>query len=310
MKKISIIALVSLTVLIAAYIGYDFFSKWHKAEISATEARQKGECDQRLSVLEQKIQHLEEELFKEKGGHLSPEIINDAFGRDITDLILPKKGLSQEECLSLNQAVESFFYYLDNSGYSDRYNLKDGSLSYYKNVLILLKRNPPSFAGESAELLKLFRSMSHFSRVLGRNGALLIKDILESEKDMVEPSLAVFYQLLKNNHSCPRPEIVPDLSTMYQYANFFLNSVAGRSYLMRRNSKLRILTCYYSLQVIRMAEEQSMNIYGFDPRPQAELLLYDVMNHRGLLYKDLYVSQLKEIISHEPGLNFKDREER
>lgn len=301
MKKLSLIVLIALTVIIATYIGVDFFFKWHDAELRSSRDLAKAECDQRVSVLEQKIQHLEEELIKEKGSYLSPEIINDAFGRDISELISPKDGLSPDECQSLKQAVESFFYYLDNNGYSDRYNLKDGAFSYYKNVLTLLDRNPPQFAGESAEMLSLFRSMSHFSRILGKNGALIIKDIIENETDMVEPALAVFFQLFKNEKNCPTQDMVPSLSTMYQYAHFFLNTLSGKSYQMRRNSKLRILAQYYSVMIVRMAEEKSMNIYGIDPRVQAETLLYDIVNHRGLLYKDMYIQQLEAITTQTPG---------
>lgn len=307
MKKLSLIVLIALTVVIATYIGVDFFLKWHKAELRSSKDQAKIECDQRVSVLEQKIQHLEEELIKEKGAYLSPEIINDAFGRDIGDLIAAKNSLGQDECQSLKQAVESFFYYLDNNGYSDRYNLKDGAFSYYQNVLALLSRNPPPFAGESSEMLTLFRSMSHFSRALGKNGALAIKDILENETDMVEPALAVFYQLLKNSESCPTSEMVPSLTTMYQYAYFFLNTLSGKSYQMRRNSKLRILAQYYSIQIIRLAEEKSLNIYGLDPRIQADTLLYDMINHRGLLYKDMYIEQLEAILEQTPGSAFKEK---
>lgn len=306
MKKLSVIVLVALTVAIATYIGVDFFLKWHQAELSSNLDQAKVECDQRLSVLEQKIQHLEEELTKEKGSNLAPEIVNDAFGRDISDLVTPNESLSPEECQSLKQAVESFFYYLDNNGYSDRFNLKDGSLSYYKNVLTLLGRNPPEYAGESAEMLNLLRSMSHMSRVLGKNGALIVKDILENETDMVEPALAVFFQLLKHDASCPATDLVPPLTTLYQYAYFFLNTLPGKSYQMRRNSKLRILAQYYSLQIVRLAEEKSINIYGLDPRGHAETLLHDILNHRGLIYKDLYIEQLERIIEQNPGTAIKE----
>jgi hypothetical protein len=37
---------------------------------------------------------------------------------------------------------------------------------------------------------------------------------------------------------------------MYEYASY-LNTLGGRSYLMRRDSKVRLLTTYYCILVLR-----------------------------------------------------------
>lgn len=66
---------------------------------------------------------------------------------------------------------------------------------------------------------------------------------------------------------------------------------------MRRDSKIRILATYYALMVIRLAEEQSLNVYGLDPRNQAALLIEDITNHRRLMYADIYVTQLEGLLN-------------
>ncbi|MBU1170088.1 MAG: hypothetical protein KKD44_11040 [Proteobacteria bacterium] len=297
MNKKYIIIIIALTAIVACYIGIDSFLKWHDAGMNATRDQVQSECDQRILVLNKEIQNLEDELLKEKNFYLSPEKINDAFGRDISDLISDKNTLNPDECTAVKEALASFFNYLDNNGYSDRYNLKDGTYGFYKNTLLNLSRNPPDFSTESSEFLTLLQSLSHFSRILGRTGTQVIKDILENETDVVEPAMALFYQLIQNSTSCPTDEKMPVLKTQYQYAYFFLNTLSGKSYLMRRNSKLRILACYYALRVVQMAESKALNLYGLDPRTQAELLLYEIENHRGLLYKKTYIEHLEQIIN-------------
>lgn len=301
MKKTSLIVIVILTVALASFIGTDIIMKWHESELRSSEAKLQEEYGQKVRGLEDQILNLENSLAEERNIYPSPERLNDAFGRDITDLILSDSPLSPDECISVKESILSFFYYLDNSGYSDRYNLKDGTFRYYQTVLGTLTKNPPYYAGESAEVLTLFRSLSHFSRTLGRKGTLIIKDILENETDMLEPALALFFREISNEKSCSDMMDTPSLATAYEYAYFFLNTLSGKSYLMRRNSKLRLLTDYYALRIIRLAETRSMNRYGMDPRGQAALLLNDMENHRGLLYKTFYMDRLQDIIDTNPS---------
>jgi hypothetical protein len=301
MKKTSIIVIVILTLAIVSFIGADMIMKWHESELNTSEAQLQENFDQKVKGLEDHIQHLEEALANERNIYPSAERLEDAFGRDVTDLILSDSPLSLEECASIKESILSFFYYLDNSGYSDRYNLKEGTHHYYQQTLKTLSQNPPHFAGESAEILTLLRSMSHFSRVLGRKGTLILKDILENETDMLEPAMALIFRLIEQDKACKDTVEAPPLATTYEYAYFFLNTLSGKSYLMRRNSKLRILANYYALRIIRLAETRGMNSYGLDPRAHAVLLMNDMENHRGLLYKPSYMDHLQQIIESTPS---------
>ena len=53
-----------------------------------------------------------------------------------------------------------------------------------------------------------------------------------------------FWLTLSDEHS--KLEITrPSIEQLYRYACFFLETLGGRSYVFRRDSKVRILTLYY-----------------------------------------------------------------
>lgn len=295
--KASIIIAIVLTILIAGYIGTDFFLKWHKNTVDLAENRVRLESDARLSTLEQSLRELEQQRIDEQTFSLPPDRLAEAFGGDIRSLIDPIAMLTPDECRAVNQTLVQFFTYLDNTGYGDRVRPDENSLAFYENALKRLVRRPPRYAGETAELLSLFQSVSHVSRTLGAKETLVLRDILAQEADLLEPTLALFYRLLHNQPPCPSDIPLPSLSVLYHYAHFFLNSMSGRSYLLRRGSKIRILATYYALMVVRLAEEKSLNVYGLDPRNQAALLMEDIANHRRLMYADIYVTQLEGLLN-------------
>jgi hypothetical protein len=84
----------------------------------------------------------------------------------------------------------------------------------------------------------------------------------------------------------------PPLNVMYEYAGFFLNTLAGKSYLLRRDSKVRILTIYYSILILDKANDETLNRHGIDIRPYIDFLFYDVINQRGLVYRKQYLAEL------------------
>jgi hypothetical protein len=90
-------------------------------------------------------------------------------------------------------------------------------------------------------------------------------------------------------------EECPSLETLYEYAGFFLNTLAGRNYLMRRNSQQRILTTYYSILILDKANDSTLNRYGIDIRPKIELLIPEINNTKGLIFKKQYSEKLNAL---------------
>jgi hypothetical protein len=79
---------------------------------------------------------------------------------------------------------------------------------------------------------------------------------------------------------------------LYEYAGFFLNTLAGKSYLLRRDSKVRILTSYYCVLIVDRANDETLNRHGIDVRPHIDFLFYDIINQRVLVNKKQYLGKL------------------
>jgi hypothetical protein len=74
-----------------------------------------------------------------------------------------------------------------------------------------------------------------------------------------------------------------------------LNTLAGRSYLMRRDSKVRILTTYYSVLILDKANDEQLNPGGLDIRPHIEFLLNDLQTQIGLIHQKQYLAEVKQL---------------
>jgi hypothetical protein len=87
---------------------------------------------------------------------------------------------------------------------------------------------------------------------------------------------------------------------MYEYASFFMNTLGGRSYLMRRDSKARLLTTYYSILILDRANDKGMNPNGIDIRPLIASTASDIRNQKGLIYQKAYLAELSRLAEKYP----------
>jgi hypothetical protein len=71
--------------------------------------------------------------------------------------------------------------------------------------------------------------------------------------------------------------------------------VGGRSYLLRRDSKVRILTTYYAILILDKANDAILNRYGIDIRPHINLSIDDIRNQKNLIYPEEYVAKLYQL---------------
>jgi hypothetical protein len=146
------------------------------------------------------------------------------------------------------------------------------------------------------DIFLLAKNVSHFYRTLGIKRLKVLKNIIENESDVLEPTMAVLYGWFTTcRKSDPIPEELPQLKTMYQYAGFFLSTLGGRSYLLRRESKLRMLVNYYSILILDIANDEKVNSVGFDIRNHIDLLFIDISNQKGLVYRDRYLNELEAL---------------
>ena len=155
-----------------------------------------------------------------------------------------------------------------------------------------MSTNLPSITDETASLYNLYRNMAHFFRILGKKRVNLVRDVLQNENVVLESAMQTFYRWATYDTGERVTTGQPTLSTLYTYSGFFLNTLAGRSYLLRRDSKIRILTTYYSILIVDRANDEKSNSAGVDIRPQIEFLLNELQTPIGLIYQKQYVSEL------------------
>jgi hypothetical protein len=87
----------------------------------------------------------------------------------------------------------------------------------------------------------------------------------------------------------------PDLKISYTYASYFLETISGRSYLLRRNSKIRLLSYYYSIMFLDHANEDQLNFLGIDIRPHIKAASQDIGNQIGLANRKIYLQDLDQL---------------
>ena len=82
---------------------------------------------------------------------------------------------------------------------------------------------------------------------------------------------------------------------MYNYAGFFLNTLGGHSYLYRQDSKIRLLTVYYSILVIHEANMKELNEVGFDLRLFLPHIFQEIQSRNDLIYAEDYLQTLTNL---------------
>jgi hypothetical protein len=156
-----------------------------------------------------------------------------------------------------------------------------------------LSKKPPIVTGEMKDLANLIRNMAHFYRVVGKKGIELSKMIIRNEPEVIEPVMAALFGWFTAGNCCnEKTKGCPSFEILYEYAGFFLNTLAGKSYLLRRDSKVRILTSYYCVLIVDRANDETLNRHGIDVRPHIDFLFYDIINQRVLVNKKQYLGKL------------------
>ncbi|MBW2469846.1 MAG: hypothetical protein JRE88_15905 [Deltaproteobacteria bacterium] len=291
MDKAIKVGLVVAIIAIAAYFGYNLFSSWHKESIEAAKRNERVAWEKRTKELMEKVTGLEEEMASIKGETIPEGKLKEVFGSD-SAAVKEEEPLAFEE---IEQQIKAFFTYLDEQDYVRAYGFKDGTYGQFQVVLKQMSANLPSITDETSSLYNLYRNMAHFFRILGKKRVNLVRDVLQNEGEILESAMQTFYRWTTYEAGDISVSGQPSLQTMYAYAGFFLNTLAGRSYLLRRDSKIRILTTYYSVLILDKANDEKFNSAGIDIRPHIEFLLNDFEGQMGLIYHKQYVSELQKL---------------
>jgi hypothetical protein len=276
-----------------SFFAYKNFITWQKENLEKAIKQEQQLWQDKTSSLEKEVRLLQQELDALKSSTYPKEKAAEAFGEEPEKIYQKERKVSFEE---IEKEIASFFRYLDNQAYIASYSLKGGTYKEYQETVDLLSKNPPIITGEMDSLHRLLKNMAHLFRVSGKNRIKLANDILNNESDIIEPVMRTFYLwfTLKDG-SKQKIKGRPSLQVLYEYASFFLNTLAGRSYLLRRDPKVRTLTYYYCLLIIDQANDEKFNSYGLDIRPHIQKSYDEIRSQIGLVNQKIYISTLEAL---------------
>jgi hypothetical protein len=269
--------------------GYHWINRWHSRGVEQAAQKEKAACLEKISQMEAEIAEMAAQLEAQRSAMPTATDLNTVFGAEKP---APGDAFDTVDCRQVTAQVMAFFDYLDSKAYLIWPGINMRAEALFVEISSQLAAKPPINVGEMEELYSLVRNVTHFYRVLGKDRIQLIKEILKSESAVVEPAMAVMFSWLTSCRTGAATGGKPNLKTMYQYASFFLNTLGGRSYLLRRDSKVRMLVNFYSLRIIDMANDARINSYGLDIRPHLDYLFYDLNNQKGLMYRQRYLTYL------------------
>lgn len=291
MDKAIKVGLIVAIVGIAAYFGYVLFSSWHKESLETAKRQERVAWEKRTKELMEKVTGLEEEMASIKGETITEGKLKEVFGSE-SAVVKEEEPLDFED---IEQQIKAFFAYLDQQDYVQAYALKGGTYEQFQLILKKMTANLPSITDETASLYNLYRNMAHFFRILGKKRVNLVRDVLQNEGEILESAMQTFYRWATFETGDRVITGQPTLKTLYAYSGFFLNTLAGKSYLLRRDSKIRILTTYYSILILDKVNDEKFNSAGIDIRPHIEFLLNDLQTQIGLTYQKQYLAELQKL---------------
>ena len=201
------------------------------------------------------------------------------------------------------QAVISFFALLDSRPYIQAYHLGTPTSVHFSRVIQKMLDSPPVVSGETQDLFTVLKNTAHFYRVLGQQNIQVIKTILTRERDQCEDIFADLYRL-SLEPAIMKETLAIDLDNdaLYDYAGFFLATMGGRLYLLRRDVNLRLLVNYYAILVIDRTITSGSNRHGIDLKVAIESMINELESGGNQLrYRDRYLDRLYTLLNSYQG---------
>ncbi|MBW1695106.1 MAG: hypothetical protein JRJ41_13420 [Deltaproteobacteria bacterium] len=285
MKRIIKILIATAVLGFIGYFSYHQIVKWHQKELDTAINQEQKESEEKTGALENKINRLEEELTLYKVTLAPQEKLTEIFGDEAASISPEQEHIN---CQDVEQHVFAFFAYLDKQDYVILRQLKNGTHGFFNQTIQQLSEKLPIVVSENRDIISLTRNMAHFYRVLGKKRVALIKDFLKNENDIFESMIAAFYSYYTSDTCCKEKiQGCPSLK--------LLNTIAGRSYLLRRDSKVRSLITYYSIRILDKANDAILNDNGIDIRPHIDLSMNDISNQKNLISRKSYLTKLQRL---------------
>jgi len=297
-------AKIVVALVIIAVSGFFIFSKisgWHKGTVEKAVQKEQETWQGKANKLEQAVSELKQELTDVKGQEVPEEKLAKVFGKEakgetgpVEETQTPPEKLS--DIAETERQIAAFFTYLDKRPYIRSLNLAGGSYLQYQIAIEKLSAKPPIIVGEMDSLYNMVRNVAHFYRVMGKKRVLLSRQILQNESEVIEAVMQTFYKwFTMDDGGKSTLKGRPSMTAMYEYAGYILNTLGGRSYLLRRSPKVRTLTTYYCVMILDRANDEELNSRGIDIRPYIRSSLLEIKNQIGLIHQKEYITRLSEL---------------
>ena len=301
MDKSAKIVVALVIIVVTGFLVFSKISGWHKSKLDTAVKSEQQVWQQKANKLEQKVTELKQALTDVKGQKVPEEKLALIFGEKEkeeqqqvkeTDTV-PEK---LPQITATERQIAAFFTYLDKRPYVQSLNLAGGTYLQYQLAIEKLSAKPPIIVGEMDSLYNMVRNVAHFYRVMGKKRVLLTRQILQNESEVTESVMKTFYQwFTMDDRGQATLKGRPSMTTIYEYAGYLLNTLGGRSYLLRRNPKVRILTTYYCVLILDRANDEEINSRGIDIRPYIKSSLMEIKNQIGLIHQKEYLTKLSKL---------------
>jgi hypothetical protein len=286
-------SVLAVAVCVIAFFCYILIAGYYQKKSEIAKSQEAKALQEQNELLKRELANLEKELNDLKGQKSPGDRIGQVFGKGASMLSLEERNLTFKE---IELLIMSFLSYLDEEGYVEKNKLTGSAYSQYETMEKDLSAGVPVISGETDNLYNLVQNTAHFNRVLGKQRLYLVKDVLTEESDIIEFAMKTFFiWFTYENENGKRMKDQPSLQVLYDYAGFFLNSLGGKSYLLRRDSRIRILTSFYSVMIIDIANDKNLNSNGLDIRPYIKTTFDDITDYMGLFDKREYLDVLEKL---------------
>lgn len=295
-KKRSFLPLVVLLVAAVAVAISLYFSQ-QKSPQSFSEAQKSV-----VKTIEKTVAGVTKNLpRRQESSEIEVPLLAEESHKQLQQAAQEQQSFQEEEILKIIDPetealsfLNTFYQDLDSREYMKQFSREESSKIHFSRLIQKLLDNPPVVVRETDDLYTLLTNTAHFFRILGQNNVLMLKGILDREKESLEDILHSFY-ILSQNPEILQKELFIDLNekSLYDYAGFFLNTMGGRLYLFRRDSTSRMAVTYYAIRIIDHANDTHNSPHGIDIRPAITALIDEMeTGGNGLHYRDEYLEKL------------------
>ena len=216
--KMNVVSIISVALLVAgsAYFVVDKINSDKSQKVLEKEYTIK---DDEIQRLQKETLELKETLKKKKKViEPSQEKLAAVFGEETPSSEVPTESPENEnivpaiDCNWINKKIVNFFSYLDKRTYIEEYRLKNDTYAHFRNIIAKLYEQKP-MGGETKFPGDILKNTYHLYRTLRKENIILIKDIINKEKDIVEQTMDYFYQ--QQIHCENNGKILPPFDALF-----------------------------------------------------------------------------------------------